>query len=585
MTIPAVQFTDGITRYSGASAFALEQMLRKKLGLEDLPVFDPNQSYSEEEIWPLYRVAYEAGLFSHMPEGLPLLSYPVTSDVDIERAPLGADLYFPNIVVENQPTDIAGFPVDFPLGGPASMVTSNAEYLKHYGSLGFDILTYKTVRSTAWPANRFPQWVFLPSADQRLTTEELDTAIKSFEAYRGRKTEKDPVKEPADFLRSFVGQSRYAPQKREEASTANSFGVPSLDPKWWMDDVASVRSFVESSYKARRSNKVLIVSVMATVPPAEDISRDFIRTAKMAEEAGAQIIELNLSCPNTSEKVGEIYNYASDAARIAQAVKKAVNAPIFVKIGYMRSEKLRALVKKISPFVDGIVAINTVSARIKDEAGGQIFQRKTAGLSGWVIKDVAQKTALDLVKIRDSLGRADTLAILGTGGVMNESNFRERLSAGVNAVEACTGAFFDPLLALKIRKANSSLSEVALASTDGRMESEAAKQPMDAQVSAHRLGAHSASEREGSATMNAHAKSSAATIDFQGTIIQRDPDGFYGEVELENDRHTGGTAFFRSDVLSTPSLRRYCQVGSRVKGRAEQFGSTFRIVHLEQLAK
>lgn len=108
-----------------------------------------------------------------------------------------------------------------------------------------------------------------------------------------------------------------------------------------------------------------------------------------------------------------------------------------------------------APFIDGIVAINTISAKIVNEKDTQTFPgRETAGLSGWMIKNKAQEVAKGLVTLREEvrvkLGKK--LTILGVGGVMAPQDCKDYLdSIGVDAVESCTGAFLNPYLGLETR--------------------------------------------------------------------------------------------------------------------------------------
>jgi tRNA-dihydrouridine synthase len=283
----------------------------------------------------------------------------------------------------------------------------------------------------------------------------------------------------------------------------------------------------------------------------------------MAKEAGADIIELNFSCPNTiKEAAGEIYHSPDDAAEIAAAVKKAVRIPVFAKIGYLGEPRLRRFVEATAASLDGLVAINTVSAPIERADGQPLFPgRSTAGLSGWVIRDVAHKVARDLVKIRRDLRLENDLCILGLGGVMNSTDYWERLDSGVDAVEICTGAFLDPLIGMKIRGAEQVVDNAHGGATGGLT--------LDKDVESFgevRVPLLIAEKR-----------------DFEGKIIRRDPDGF-GLVEfskpLDAERPIG---FFTFEVLQNPAIARKCVVGQRVSGRAVRGSGDFRVLHLEPL--
>jgi dihydroorotate dehydrogenase len=58
---------------------------------------------------------------------------------------------------------------------------------------------------------------------------------------------------------------------------------------------------VKKALNCLRSDQLLIVSVMGSYEDytGPDVVADFVAVARMAEEAGAPVIELNLSCPNT----------------------------------------------------------------------------------------------------------------------------------------------------------------------------------------------------------------------------------------------------------------------------------------------
>ena len=56
---------------------------------------------------------------------------------------------------------VLGFDIGFPIGIPASALTASTRWIDYYARCGFNILTYKTVRSKAWSAHPNPNWIFL----------------------------------------------------------------------------------------------------------------------------------------------------------------------------------------------------------------------------------------------------------------------------------------------------------------------------------------------------------------------------------------------------------------------------------------
>jgi dihydroorotate dehydrogenase len=397
----------------------------------------------------------------------------------LEREPFGVGGDFRSLKLENRTVEIGGFKADFPLGVPASILTANASYLQYYADRGYSILTYKTVRSTDRPGHPFPQWVCLEDPEQ-------------FQPGPGGVLIGEP---------SFKGRVSLAAKASDRASMANSFGVPSLGPIEWSDDLRKARAFV------REGHQILIVSVMASINTnLEAVAADFAKTAWLAQCCGADIIELNFSCPNTSDAAGMIYHFPQEARRICDVVREALGpkTPILAKIGYLDDRELEAFVAATADVVDGFVAINTMSA-IVNRAGAEkpshpVFpgeKRETAGVSGWAIKQAAHHMARVLVELRDrysaQLGRP--LHVLGLGGVMTRDDFNERLALGVDAVEICTGTYFNPMLGFECRNAkgdmtvnvrNGTLNEGVDISAEGRADS---RLPPGATARAHGGGA------------------------------------------------------------------------------------------------
>src|SRR5258708_23739097 len=88
----------------------------------------------------------------------------------MESPPLGYGLLPPAITLRNQPTMVGGYTVNFPFGISASVLTRNSKAIEFYSSWGFDILTYKTVRSVQREPHDEPTWVFIdPKSTERVS--------------------------------------------------------------------------------------------------------------------------------------------------------------------------------------------------------------------------------------------------------------------------------------------------------------------------------------------------------------------------------------------------------------------------------
>ena len=409
--------------------------LAQEVGTDRLQFWEQTtEECAENDVWDLIGFIYKRGFFDLLPaHGIGGMTYNIGAPFDLIAPPVGFEQDPPVVPLVKAPRKIAGFSVDFPLGLPASVLAANSKWIEFYANRGFDVLTYKTVRTRYRHVHPWPNWVFIKHPFELI----------------------EPFSQPA------IGVRDYWPEHKGGVSMANSFGIPSLKPDWWMDDVRRAREVV------REGHQVLIVSVVASVQESpEAIAEDFVEAAVLAKQAGADIVEANYSCPNTpGDPAGEVYKSPKISAYVSKALKDALeNTPLFVKIGYLAEEELHKFVESNAKFIDGIVAINTISAEVKDEQGRQVFPgagRNTAGVSGWAIKARGQEVARNLVKERSRLAKAGekNLAILGLGGALTPNDCREYLDIGVDAVETCTGAFLNPNLGLELRLEESVLRE------------------------------------------------------------------------------------------------------------------------------
>lgn len=331
---------------------------------------------------------------------------------------------FERLRLRHRPTKIADFEITFPFGVPSSALTPNHGFIRFFAERGFDLITYKTVRNQPRDAHEFPHWAFACGIEKPLMEDQLNEEITAtMDAW---------------------------PDDPSKLSMVNSFGVPSLPPLDWQEDI-------EYSKKAMDYGQALIVSVMGTPEEADsdgDLIQQFVEVASRARDAGADAIELNLSCPNTG---GELIFLAPQlAAEVAKAVSselRRTSTPTFIKIGYLNREPLKELVAMCAPHIDGIVAINTVQVPVADLRGAQFFpgkrERERAGISGFAIKGLAMDVAQCLLSLRES-NRYD-YAVIGVGGVTTPADFEEYMALGVDAVQSCTGAWLNPHLAQEIR--------------------------------------------------------------------------------------------------------------------------------------
>jgi dihydroorotate dehydrogenase (NAD+) catalytic subunit len=315
-------------------------------------------------------------------------------------------------------TEFFGVPVRSRFGIAASLILNGA-WFDLYSRLGFDLLTYKTVRRRARAAHPLPNWLFVDEPDGP----DDATALRRRAA------------PPADPL---------------GATAIGSIGMPSSAPEFWQADIGGCRARLPAG-------QALIVSIVATAEPdttTDAFVAEFEQLAAMVREAGAQIVEANLSCPNVQRQEGEVYRDPALAARIAAAVRRGAGAlPVLLKVGPVEHDEAAAsLLRAVAPHADGVVMINAPSRRVVDAAGAPAFGagRERAGMMGGQVHAIALDCVDRAVRIiaREGLG----LKIVAVGGATSPARIQRFLDDGAYAVQAASGAAWDPWLALRFQQ-------------------------------------------------------------------------------------------------------------------------------------
>jgi len=304
-----------------------------------------------------------------------------------------------------------GKPVPSPLGMPAGPLL-NGKWILYYAALGFDVLTYKTVRSSPRECYELPNL-------QPVTARQLS----------GAETEV-PV------------------QNEMTGSWAVSFGMPSMSPDEWRKDIEWTRKHLPAE-------KLLSVSVVGTVQPEwslSDLADDYAACAKWAVESGADAVESNFSCPNVATCDGQLYQQPKDAAVVAERIRDAVGStPYIIKIGRTeRTEEAEALLDAVAPFADALAMTNSVATRVKQPDGSYLFDGERRGICGAATRKASvEQTRLfaELVK-RKGL----SLRLIGVGGISTAAHVCEYLNAGAEAVHIATAAMVNPAVGLEIRR-------------------------------------------------------------------------------------------------------------------------------------
>lgn len=341
-----------------------------------------------------------------------------------DHGPSGAFVETPTLpALHKSPVYFLGTALDIPFGIPAGPLL-NGKYIEAAWRWGYSLATYKTVRSDVQPCHPFPNILRVSTRTGQI--------------------------HPGDTV---VGSTDVNAIDVQRDGITNSFAVPSKAANVWQADVRNTLS------KMKKGSS-LILSFMGTKREGMDRNsyiQDFVLAAKQSVDTGAPIVEVNFSCPNFG-KEGLVCNDVVMSRDILEALKVAVgNTPLLVKIGYFdqtQQGQFEDLMTAIQENAQGVVAINTIQAKVVNDKGEQALPgssvRLYSGICGATIKWAGLSMAEKIVAMKKQKSWKD-FVVVGVGGVTNVGDYQEYLKLGVDAVQSATGAMWKPELAMDIR--------------------------------------------------------------------------------------------------------------------------------------
>ena len=310
--------------------------------------------------------------------------------------------------------DLLGFRLASRFGIAAGLLL-DSRWILAYSRLGYDILTYKTVRTAEHPSHPPPNWVFVEEARP-------DGSVRRL---------RQPPGDPARI------------------SSAVCFGMPSMPPDYWRRDVALARQGLQPG-------QILVVSVVGTPKePAHPhaLAEDYALCARWAAEAGAHLIEANLSCPNVCTAEGSLYHDPGASRLVADAVRSAIGSrPLLLKVGRIaESARLESFLRAVHPLVDGITLVNGVTRPVLEADGTPVFGSafRNAGVLGRSIHEISVASVRQARQIL--LRHRWRLGLFAVGGVSTPRDIDDFLQAGADAVLAGSAPMYHPLLACEYK--------------------------------------------------------------------------------------------------------------------------------------
>ena len=209
--------------------------------------------------------------------------------------------------------------------------------------------------------------------------------------------------------------------------------------------------------KKNYPKKYLLVSIMGRT------EEEWAQIAKAAEEAGADGIELNFSCPNmveegTGSDVGQIPELIE---KFTRAVKQVVKVPVIAKLTPNVDIMSPAAEAAIRGGADGLAAINTIKSVILDDN----MKVAIGGYSGNAVKPIALRFVVEIKQNE----KVKKYFLSGMGGIETWEDALDFLELGCDNLQVTTAVMqygyriIDDLksgLALYLKKQNKTLKEI-----------------------------------------------------------------------------------------------------------------------------
>ncbi|MFX0058043.1 MAG: dihydroorotate dehydrogenase [Candidatus Hodarchaeota archaeon] len=185
-----------------------------------------------------------------------------------------------------------------------------------------------------------------------------------------------------------------------------------------------IDNFISEIIEIKKYGFPLIVSVFG------ENNASYINVAKKAMLAGADAIEINISCPHA--KVSSIGVDEDLTFSLVAGLKKEIPIPLLVKLNPNVTDITKIALSAEKAGADAVVAINTLTAMTIDlNVRRPILSHGSGGLSGKAIHPIAIKKVYDLYKVLK-------IPIIGCGGVFDWKEVIEFFLAGASAVQIGT---------------------------------------------------------------------------------------------------------------------------------------------------
>lgn len=171
---------------------------------------------------------------------------------------------------------------------------------------------------------------------------------------------------------------------------------------------------------------------------------DYLEVVEKLNESTADMLEINVSCPNVKEGAIAFGQKADCLYEITDRIKKISQKPIIMKLSPNVTDITEMAKAAEAAGADAISLINTITG-MKIDIHRRTFAlaNKTGGMSGPAIRPVA-------VRMVYQAAHAVKIPVIGMGGIATAEDAIEFLLAGASAVAVGAANFVNPYATVEI---------------------------------------------------------------------------------------------------------------------------------------
>ncbi|KAF1658163.1 Dihydropyrimidine dehydrogenase [NADP(+)], partial [Aptenodytes patagonicus] len=277
---------------------------------------------------------------------------------------------------------------------------------------------------------KFPNPFGLASATPTTSSSMIRRAFEAGWGFAVTKTfslDKDIVTNVSPrIVRGITSGPMYGPG---QGSFLNIELISEKTAAYWCKSIAEL--------KADFPNHILIASIMCSYS-----REDWTELSKMAEVAGADALELNLSCPHGMGERGMGLACGQDpelVRNICRWVRQAVQIPFFAKLTPNVTDIVNIAMAAQEGGADGVTATNTVSGLMGLKADstpwpavGGALRTTYGGMSGNAIRPIALRAVSAIARALPGF------PVLATGGIDSAESGLQFLHSGASVLQVCS---------------------------------------------------------------------------------------------------------------------------------------------------